>query len=99
MDISYKSIVENTRLLTFFATPHQGGKYAGFGEIIAKLVKRSMRKPGNDLLNALKKQSDDATRRFEQSRHLFDRCHVVSFFEGVSYRKLGIVRETGLYQK
>lgn len=92
LDVSYKSIFEATRLLVFFATPHQGGNYAGFGDIVAKIVRLGLRKPPNDLIKALKENSDEATRRFEQSRHLFERCLVVNFFEGENYGKLGIVR-------
>ena len=46
--------------------------------------------PNNDLLNALKRRSNEATNRLEQARHLFEKC-VVSFFEGGSYHKTGIV--------
>lgn len=91
LDVSYKSIVEATRLLVFFATPHQGGQYASVGDVAATLVRTLLRKPRNDLLEALKHQSDEAARRFEQSRHLLEECLVVSFFETVPFGKLGIV--------
>ncbi|SPO04151.1 uncharacterized protein DNG_06834 [Cephalotrichum gorgonifer] len=88
---SFKAISDAARLLVFFATPHQGGNYATIGEVVAKIVRAGLRKPGNDLLRALQKDSDVATRRFEQSRHLYDRCLVVSFFESESYGKLGLI--------
>jgi hypothetical protein len=47
--------------------------------------------PNNDLKNALKRRSNEATKRFEQARHLFEKGLVVSFFEGASYHKTGIV--------
>ncbi|RYP05013.1 hypothetical protein DL764_004088 [Monosporascus ibericus] len=90
LDPTYKPIVEATRLLVFFATPHRGGKYANIGDIAAKIVRASLQKPSNKLLDALKKQSDSATKRFEQSRHLYERCLIVNFFEGQPYGKLGI---------
>ncbi|EXM12764.1 hypothetical protein FOTG_18754 [Fusarium oxysporum f. sp. vasinfectum 25433] len=91
LDITYKSIVEATRLLVFFATPHQGGNYASLGDIVAKIVRTGMSKPRNDLLDALKENSDKATQRFEQARHLPERCLVVSFYEGDSYGKMGLI--------
>ncbi|EXL66121.1 hypothetical protein FOPG_17688 [Fusarium oxysporum f. sp. conglutinans race 2 54008] len=91
LDGTYKSIVETTRLLVFFATPHQGGNYASLGDIVAKIVRTGMSKPRNDLLDALKESSDQAMQRFEQARHLPERCLVVSFYEGDSYGKMGLI--------
>ncbi|KAL7754809.1 hypothetical protein ACKLNR_015149 [Fusarium oxysporum f. sp. zingiberi] len=50
-----------------------------------------MSKPRNDLLDALKENSDQAMQRFEQARHLPERCLVVSFYEGDSYGKIGLI--------
>lgn len=47
--------------------------------------------PSNDLIDALKRDSIEATKRFEQARHVFERCLVVSFSESRSYGKMGIV--------
>ncbi|KAM0293719.1 hypothetical protein ACHAPM_011519 [Fusarium culmorum] len=91
LDATYKSIVEATCLLVFFATPHQGGNYASLGDIVAKIIRTGMSKPRNDLLDALKENSDQAMQRFEQGRHLPERCLVVSFYEGDSYGKLGLI--------
>ncbi|RYP18627.1 hypothetical protein DL765_003834 [Monosporascus sp. GIB2] len=91
LDPAYKPIVEATKLLVFFATPHRGGKYASLGDIAARIVRAGLRKPSNKLLDALKKKSDSATKRFEQSRHLYERCLIVNFFEGQPYGKLGII--------
>ncbi|KID66231.1 uncharacterized protein G6M90_00g068540 [Metarhizium brunneum] len=91
LDVSYRPIVEATRLLVFFATPQQGGNYATVGDIVAKIVRKSMVKPSNDLLEALKKTSNEATKRSEQSRHVYEKCLVVNFFEGYEYGKMGII--------
>ncbi|KAI1384079.1 NACHT domain-containing protein [Hypoxylon trugodes] len=88
---SYKSVFEATCLLVFFATPHQGGNHTGIGEIVANIVRISQGNIKNDLLNALKQNSPEAIRRFEQARHLPDKCYVVNFFEGEPYGKLGII--------
>ena len=92
MDESYKSIFEATYLLVFFATPHRGGNYASVGDVAAKLFTKALRTGPNDLTNALERNSNEATKRFEQARHLFERTLVISFFEGRRYHKADIVR-------
>ncbi|KAL2126598.1 hypothetical protein VTI74DRAFT_563 [Chaetomium olivicolor] len=91
LDESYKSIFEATCLLVFFATPHRGGKYATVGDVAAKIFTKALGVDANDLLNALKRNSNEATKRFEQARYLFERTLVVSFFEGGSYYQAGII--------
>ena len=91
MDPTYKSIVEATCLLVFFATPHQGGNYATVGDVAARIVRAGLRKPNNDLVKSLKSSSNEATRRFEQFRHLNEKFLVISFYEGESYGTLGLV--------
>ncbi|KAI1482378.1 TPR-like protein [Daldinia eschscholtzii] len=91
-DIIYRPILEATRLLVFFATPHRGGNYANIGDVVAKIVKfGSGNRRNNKLLDELKRNSDSATKRFAQSRHIYERCLIVNFFEGASYGKLGII--------
>ena len=94
LDSTYKSIVEATCLLVFFATPHQGGNYATVGDAISGIVRACMHKPSNDLIKSLKSSSDEATRRFEQFRHLSEKFLVISFYEAESYRKVGMVSKT-----
>ncbi|KAI0897443.1 TPR-like protein [Annulohypoxylon nitens] len=90
IDVTCKAISEATKLLVFFATPHRGGNHVNIGEVVANIVRASTRKPNNGLLDALK-DSDTATMRFENSRHIYERCNVVNFVEGEPYRKLGII--------
>lgn len=88
--------MEATCLLVFFATPHQGGNYSTVGDAAAGIVRACMRNPSNDLVKSLKSSSDEATRRFEQFRHLNEKFLVISFYEGESYGKLGIVSKNSL---
>ncbi|KAH8897884.1 hypothetical protein GQ53DRAFT_637651, partial [Thozetella sp. PMI_491] len=88
LDEKYKSIIEGTCLLVFFATPHRGGNHASFGDVVAKIVRLGRY---NDALDALKRNSNEAEKRFEQARHLFERCLVISFFEGEPYGSMGII--------
>ncbi|KAI1470948.1 uncharacterized protein F4812DRAFT_419582 [Daldinia caldariorum] len=92
LDDTRKPILQATRLLVFFATPHRGGNYANIGDIVAKIVRfGSGNRRDNKLLDELQKNSDSANKRFVQSRHIYERCLVVNFFEGESYGKLGII--------
>jgi hypothetical protein len=60
---------------------------------VAKIVRTGISKPRNDLLDALKENSDQAMQRFEQARHLPEKCLVVNLYEGDSYGKIGLVRQ------
>ncbi|OCK95935.1 uncharacterized protein K441DRAFT_608490 [Cenococcum geophilum 1.58] len=91
LDPTHKSIVEATCLLVFFATPHQGGNYATVGDVAARIVRAGLRKPSNDLVKSLESSSNEATRRFEQFRHLNEKFLVISFYEGKSYGTLGLI--------
>lgn len=91
LDELYASILSSTCLLVFFGCPHQGGNHAHVGAVAAKLMRMAPEVPHNDLVDALVENSNAATRRVEQARYLFERCLVVSFFEGRPYGKLGIV--------
>lgn len=92
MDSAYGSIFESTRLLIFFATPHRGGKHATVGDIAAKILTSIFGISANDLVSALKSNSDEVTRRITESRHIFEgQQQIVSFFESEPYGKAGIV--------
>jgi triacylglycerol esterase/lipase EstA (alpha/beta hydrolase family) len=91
----YTWVAEATTLLVFFATPHQGGNYSEVGSVAAAFARTLSRKPSDDLLNALQKNSAEASRRYEQARHLPKKCLVISFYEKLSYGKLKIVSLTG----
>jgi hypothetical protein len=91
LDKTYLNILESTCLLAFFATPHQSGKFASVGDVAAKIANAALRKPSNDLLQSLKRNSNATNRRFEQFRHIYEMFHFISFVEGESYGKLGIV--------
>lgn len=68
-------------MLVFFATPHQGGNYAHFGDVIAKMVRKLLGKQRNDIVDSLKEYSEAAEKRFDQARHLPRSCKIVSFYE------------------
>ncbi|KAH8899526.1 WD40 repeat-like protein [Thozetella sp. PMI_491] len=87
----FAAIAGATCLLVFFATPHQGSGLASLGDIAARIVQTVSQAPRNDLLEALKKTSEEAQRRFKKARHLFDKYYVVSFYEEQPYGQMGII--------
>jgi len=91
IDPTYNDIVKSTRLLVFFATPHRGGNHANVGEIAANIARLFSASPSNDLLRALRKNSNETTTRFEQSRNIFANCGAVNFFETRPYHRVGVV--------
>ncbi|MCJ1307661.1 hypothetical protein MMC25_001308 [Agyrium rufum] len=91
LDESYQDILRATQLLVFFGTPHQGGNLATVGDYVAKLYRTLSRNPQNDLVEALKVDSDASTRRFEQFRHKHEDFLVISCFEGKHYQGAGII--------
>ncbi|KAI1459895.1 hypothetical protein F4805DRAFT_35254 [Annulohypoxylon moriforme] len=91
LNSEYASIFDAACLLVFFATPHQGSEKAELGDLVATLVRTATGNVKNDLLEALKRNSREAIRRFEQARHLPDKCYVISFFEGKPYGSHGII--------
>lgn len=99
LDDTYSRLFDSTCLLVFFATPHQGGNYATVGDIAATLFNAVRMKSSNDLLPALKKNANEATTRFEQARHLSDKCLVISFFEGESMGRKGLVRHPNIIRR
>jgi hypothetical protein len=90
LDSQYTWVAEATCLLVF-ATPHRGGKFAEAGSGAAKFIRAMSRKTSDDLLEALKKNSAEAAKRFVQGRHLPENCLIISFFEKLSYSILKIV--------
>ncbi|KAK2749871.1 hypothetical protein FQN57_005287 [Myotisia sp. PD_48] len=90
---TYNPIFAATCHMVFFATPHRGGNYANVVDVAAGLVKAVLQNTSNDLLNALKENSNAATMRFELSRHMFDKILVSSFYEDKLYGPLGRIVE------
>lgn len=91
LDSEYRPISDSTRLLVFFATPHRGGNHAIVGDVVARIGRVVLSRPENDLVDALKKDSEAANKRFELAQHLPANCLIVSFYETLPYGKAGIV--------
>ena len=82
----------------FFGTPHHGGNRAGLGEVAASIARGILRNPGNDYLNALKKNSFFATalrEDFQLNQEDFD---VLTFYETLPMSKVGMVSATSFFK-
>ena len=69
---------------------------ASVGDVVTRIAGLGRH---NDVLDALKRNSNEAGRRFEQARHLFESRLVISFFEGEEYGRMGIVSLQDLLQR
>lgn len=91
LDKSYEAIQLATYGIVFFATPHQGGNNAKFGDIAARIAKTCLRNEDNSFMEALKKDSLFGTEIVENFRHQLEDFYVLSFVETLPYRKMGLV--------
>ena len=90
----YASMRKATHGLVFFGTPHQGGKHAGLGEVAASIARGVLRNPGNDYLNALKKNSFFAAALREDFQQHQEDFNVLTFYETLPMPKVGMVSAT-----
>ncbi|KAK4988131.1 hypothetical protein LTR50_004153 [Elasticomyces elasticus] len=88
LDTSYREVLEATKLLVFFGTPHQGGNLTTVGDYAAKIYRSVARNPRNDIVESLRATSEIATKRYEQFRHQLENFRVISCYEGLPYSKL-----------
>jgi hypothetical protein len=87
----YNPIREATYGIAFFATPHRGGSHAKLGDIAASVAKGMLRTPDNTFMEALKKDSMFAEGITEDFRHQLEDFAVLSFYETLPYKKIGLV--------
>ena len=93
LDGSYGLISAATYGIAFFATPHRGGNFAALGDIASTIVRGVLRNPNNTFMEALKSDSLFAESIIEDFRHQLEDYHVLSFYETLPYKKLGLVSE------
>jgi hypothetical protein len=91
LDDSYKAIRDATYGIAFFGTPHQGGNFATLGDIAASIVRGVLWSPTNTFIKALKKDSLFSDTLIDDFRHQLEDYYVLSFFETLPMRKLGLV--------
>jgi hypothetical protein len=90
LDETFESINRSTYGISFFGTPHQGGKHASVGDIGATILRGILRNPSNSFMSTLQKGSvfSEAMRDF---RYLADSYQYVSFYETRPVKPLGLV--------
>jgi len=85
---TYKDILESTKSIAFFGTPHRGGNHADVGKIIASiglLISGSMK---NNFMDTLQKGSTNAEAIHELFKEQAMNYKIVSFFETLPYKPL-----------
>jgi hypothetical protein len=85
-----------THGIAFFGTPHQGSGLSNVGEVVAKIVRTTLRKPPNSLLESLKKNSDFLTKLTGDFKHQYEDYKILSVYERVPVKGLNKVSVTGL---
>ncbi|KAF6804850.1 NB-ARC and TPR domain protein [Colletotrichum musicola] len=81
---NYKSIMDATSGLAFFATPHNGGdwKLVSLGSLAAKIATTTGFQKGDDVLETLKEGSIFSDIMHEHWRHQLLKYNIVSFWGG-----------------
>jgi hypothetical protein len=75
----------------FFGTPHQSGNFASLGNIAASIARLCLRNPPNSFMEALKKDSLFADELARDFREQLEDYYVLSFYETLPFKKLGLV--------
>lgn len=77
--------------IAFFGTPHQGGNGASLGNIAASIACFCLRNPQNSFMESLKKDNIFANELSRNFQIQLQDYYVLSFYETLSYKKLGVV--------
>ncbi|MCJ1281741.1 Serine active site containing protein 1 [Xylographa opegraphella] len=92
LDKTYDFVHRSTYGVVFFGTPHRGSSHAKLGDIAASIVCNVLRKPSNNFLIALTKDSLFSNNLTKDFRHSLEDIYVLSFYETRSTGSYGIVR-------
>ena len=95
LDDTYQGIRAATYGIAFFGTPHQGGKFAGLGDVAYTSARAILQNPKNSFMEALRKDSLFADSIVQNFRHQLEDYHILSFFETLSFKNLGVVCFSG----
>jgi hypothetical protein len=87
----YALIQKATYGIAFFGTPHRGGNNARLGDVAAKVWRGFVGSPTNSFLEALKKDSLYSNELIQDFRFLLEHYHILSFYETLPFKKLGLV--------
>lgn len=82
----YKEILESTKSIAFFGTPHRGGNGADVGSIIAAVGLLFSGSLKNNFMETLQKGSTNAEAIHELFKEQAMDYKIVSFFETLSYK-------------
>ncbi len=88
---AFETIRDATYGIAFFGTPHQGGNFAKFGDIVASIVRGVLGNLKNTFMEALKKDSSFSDTLVDNFRHQLEDYYVLSFYETLQMGKFGLV--------
>lgn len=91
LDNNYEPIRAATYGIAFFGTPHRGGNFSALGDIASTIVRGVLRNPNNTFMEALKSDSLFAESIVEDFRHQLEDYYVLSFYETLPFKNLGLV--------
>jgi hypothetical protein len=75
----------------FFGTPHQGGNLASLGNIAASIARLCLQNPPNSFIEALEKDCLFADELVRDFREQLEDYYILSFYETLPFKKLGLV--------
>jgi hypothetical protein len=91
LDDTYRAIRDATYGIAFFGTPHQGGNFTKLGDIASTIARGVLRNPKNTFMEALKADTLFADDLIKDFRQQLEDYYVLSFFETLPFKKLGLV--------
>lgn len=77
----YRSIYDSTKGVAFFATPHNGGNGVTFGDVLVKICRAVTGNVRNDIVEALRKDSNIAGHINRDFTHRAQGLRVLNFVE------------------
>ncbi|KAK3365350.1 Alpha/Beta hydrolase protein [Lasiosphaeria ovina] len=90
-ETKWKGIVESTKGVVFFGTPHRGADAARWGHTIADIVSTATHRPPATFLKTLETNSAQLLQISEDFRPSVDRYAIASFYEQHAHPALGTV--------
>jgi hypothetical protein len=91
LDETYKAIRNATYDIVFFVTPRQGRNFVKLGDIASAIARGVLRNPENSFMTALRADTLFADDLVKDFRHQLEDYYVLSFYETLPFKKLGLV--------
>ncbi|KAI8633498.1 hypothetical protein F5Y19DRAFT_413884 [Xylariaceae sp. FL1651] len=90
-DTTYEDIWKSTYGIVFFGTPHNGADSAKIGNVVAKITRSILQRPGNTFIKALTRDSSVLNTITDDFRQLLEDFQIISFWETLPLGRFGLV--------